>query len=235
MKKAYILLVIIILSFSLFAYPRAKDYVIVQNESTRADSAHGFDITNYDITMELDDANDFISGSVTAIVEAEEVITEIVYELTSMTVSNVLLNGNPATYDYTNDLITIQLGIMNPGDIFTTQVDYEGYPIWDGLGMYFGTNHIFTISDPNASRYWWPCYDHPWDKAVTDLHITVRDDWLVASNGIRTSIVDNGNGTRTHHWDCNQPMATYLVSLSRILYLQVMLQMQRKIFPTYLL
>ena len=221
MKKAYILLVIIILSFSLFAYPRAKDYVIVQNESTRADSAHGFDITNYDITMELDDANDFISGSVTAIVEAEEVITEIVYELTSMTVSNVLLNGNPATYDYTNDLITIQLGIMNPGDIFTTQVDYEGYPIWDGLGMYFGTNHIFTISDPNASRYWWPCYDHPWDKAVTDLHITVRDDWLVASNGIRTSIVDNGNGTRTHHWDCNQPMATYLVSLVCQVYVEL--------------
>ena len=221
MNKIYILLIILIISFSLFAYPRAKDFVIVQNEYSRADSAHGFDITNYNITMEIDDVNDFVAGSVIATVEAEEVITEIAYELESMTVTSVLLNGSTATYNYTNGVITIQLGTMNPGDVFTTQVDYEGYPIWDGLGMYFGANHVFTISDPNASRYWWPCYDHPWDKAVTDLHITVRDDWLVASNGLRTSIVDNGNGTRTHNWDCEQPMATYLVSLVCQVYVEL--------------
>jgi hypothetical protein len=185
----------------------------IEEQTTRADSAHGFDVTHYDITMSIDDASDYIEGSVTATVEAEETITEIVYELTNMTVNSVLLNGNPATYDYNNNEITIQLGTMNPGDVFTTTVDYEGDPIWNGLGMYFGNSNIFTISDPNASRYWWPCYDHPWDKAVPDMHVTVRDDWEVAGNGILTSVEDNGDGTKTHHWDCEYPMATYLVSL----------------------
>ncbi|HPR17739.1 MAG TPA: M1 family aminopeptidase [Candidatus Cloacimonadota bacterium] len=191
---------------------RIKDYII-NTESTRADSAHGFDITHYDITMQIFDATDYVEGSVIATVTAEETITEISYELTDMTVNSVLLNGNAATYNYANDLITIQLGTMNPGDTFTTQVDYEGNPTWDGLGMYFGASNVFTISDPNASRYWWACYDHPWDKALADLHITCRDDWLVASNGLRTSIVDNGDGTRTHNWNCAHPIATYLISL----------------------
>jgi Peptidase family M1 domain/Peptidase M1 N-terminal domain/Secretion system C-terminal sorting domain len=226
MKKSLVILIFLIFISVLMAIPtnqdliklntdtkhRAKNFVI-NTEETRADSAHGFDIMNYNIDLVIDDEAEWISGSVLTTVEAEEVINEISYELTNMTIMDVFLNGNIATYDYSDDLITIQLGTMNPGDIFTTQVYYEGYPIWDGLGMYFGTSNVFTISDPNASRYWWPCYDHPWDKAITDLHVTVRDDWLVASNGIRTSIVDNGNGTKTHHWDCTEPMATYLVSL----------------------
>ena len=89
----------------------------IEEQTTRADSAHGFDVTHYDITMSIDDASDYIEGSVTATVEAEETITEIVYELTNMTVNSVLLNGNPATYDYNNNEITIQLGTMNPGDV----------------------------------------------------------------------------------------------------------------------
>ncbi|MDO9576967.1 MAG: M1 family aminopeptidase [Candidatus Cloacimonadales bacterium] len=227
MKKLFILFLFISFISILIAAPtttnyekinpdrihRAKNFVIY-TEETRADSAHGFDVLTYDIALEIFDATDSVTGSVIATVEAEETITEISYELTDMTVNAVLLNGSAATYDYSNDLITIQLGTMNPGDVFTTQVDYSGFPTWNGLGMYFSASNVFTISDPNASRYWWPCYDHPWDKAVTDLHITARDDWLVASNGLRTSIVDLGNGTKTHHWDCDCPMATYLVSVT---------------------
>ncbi len=180
---------------------------------TRADSAHGFDILSYDITMEIDEVNDYISGSVIAVVEAEEILTEIIYELEAMTVIDVQLNGSTASYNYDGSLITIQLGTVNPGEQFTTIVEYSGNPIWNGLGMYFSNSHVFTISDPNASRYWWACYDHPWDKAITDLHITVRDDWLAACNGLRTSIVDNNDGTKTHNWEGSNPMATYLVSI----------------------
>lgn len=218
MKKIVITCIMIWISFLMFSTPsfvpnHRHKAEIIHKESTRADSAHGFDITNYDISITIDDADHFVSGSVIATVTAEEMLSEISYELSEMTVTAVYLNGSTASYTYDDELITIQLGTINPNETFTTQVDYEGYPTWDGLGMYFGAANVFTISDPNASRYWWPCYDHPWDKAITDLHITCRDDWLVASNGLRTSIVDNGNGTKTHNWDGDYPMATYLVSL----------------------
>ncbi len=216
--KKYFLLLIFLLSFSLlFSVPRCArtNQAFAENyyELTRADSAHGFDVTHYDISMQIDNANDFISGTVIAQIVAEETLSEIIFELEQMTVNNVLLNNSNADFTYDDHEITIQLQNINAGDVFSLIVDYEGNPLWDGLGMFFSNYHVFTISDPNASRYWWPCYDHPWDKAVTDLHITVREDWEVASNGILTDVVNNGNGTRTHHWEGGNPMATYLVSL----------------------
>ncbi len=218
MKKLATMNFILFICAILFSSPaytpnhRHRD-MIIHTESARADSATGFDVLHYSISMAIDDVNESVVGSVIATVQAEEIISEISYEMTAMNVDAILVNGNAAAYDYTNDLITIQLGTMNPGDIFTTQVDYSGFPTWDGLGMFFAPNRVFTISDPNASRHWWPCYDHPWDKATVDLQITVRDDWLVASNGLRTAIVDNGNGSMTHFWESADPLATYLVSL----------------------
>ena len=217
MKKITITFLFLLVVISIYARLRCDRHKTslpsVKYEMTRADSAHGFDILSYDITMEIDEVNDYISGAVIAVVEAEETITEIIYELEAMTVINVQLNGSTANYTYDGSLITIQLGTMNPGEQFTTIVEYSGNPIWNGLGMLFSNSNVFTISDPNASRYWWPCYDHPWDKAITHLHITVRDDWLAACNGLRTSIVDNNDGTMTHNWEGSNPMATYLVSI----------------------
>ena len=217
MKKIVIIFILLLLIVSIYACPRcdrlSAAVVEAPYEEVRADSAHGFDVLSYDITMNIDETNSFVSGAVIAVVEAEETITEIIYELEAMTVIDVQLNGSTANYTYDGSLITIQLGTVNMGEQFTTEVVYSGNPIWNGLGMYFSNSHVFTISDPNASRYWWPCYDHPWDKAITDLHITVRDDWMAACNGIRTSIMDNYDGTMTHNWEGSNPMATYLVSI----------------------
>jgi hypothetical protein len=221
MRNFFIFTFILILTGSLHSLPRHKQFIIADREIARADSAHGFDVQHYDITLDIDDQNHYIAGSVTALVTAEENLTEIGFELSSMNVVNVLVNNNPASFIYDDELINIQLGQISAGEDFNLQIEYSGNPTWNGLGMYFGNANVFTISDPNASRFWWPCYDHPWDKATVDLHITVRDDWLVASNGTRTAIIDNGNGTRTHHWSSEDPLATYLVSLTCQIYAEI--------------
>ncbi|MBP7310333.1 MAG: T9SS type A sorting domain-containing protein, partial [Candidatus Cloacimonetes bacterium] len=82
------------------------------------------------------------------------------------------------------------------------------------IGILFGSNAIYTLSNPDAGRFWWPSYDHPWDKALVDWHITIREDWLAAANGLRTSITDNGNGKRTHHWHSASPVATYVIGFA---------------------
>jgi len=216
-----ILFVSIIISVALLsAHPKfgyKNDFNSINHIVTRADSAHGFDILKYEIEMEIDDAEEYIQGAVTATVIAEEDLAYIQYELASLNVDDVLVNGLPATYDHIGEMITIDLVGISQGEQFSTRVEYSGnpqlctYPY--ALGMFFSTNGIYTISDPNASRYWWPCYDHPWDKAEMDLEITVREDWNVATNGVRIEIIDNGDGTRTHVWDGQNPMATYLVSI----------------------
>ena len=186
-------------------------------QDAKADSATGFDVQKYEITLAISQNPNFVEGNVLATVLAEQSLNAINYELVGLAVSQVLVNGNPATYTHTDGIVSIAVN-ASPNQTFETQVFYSGTPQLSGgaynVGMYFQTNSIFTISDPDAGRYWWPCYDHPWDKAVVDLIITMRSDWKVAANGLREGIVDNGNGTATTTWRGQNPMTTYLVCIT---------------------
>ena len=188
-----------------------------QHETARADSAHGFDVQKYEITLNINQAAHTVAGFVTATVLATENLSSISYNLESLAVSAVQVGGINSTFTHTNGLVTIPLNVST-GQTFSTTVHYSGSPILSPnayhLGMVFSSNTVFTISDPDAARYWWPCYDHTWDKAIVDLHITMRSDWKVAANGLRQNTADNGNGTTTTHWLGQHPMTTYLVCVT---------------------
>lgn len=189
----------------------------------RADSLTGFDITKYTINLRVDDVSHFIQGTVIAEVTAEAPLTNIQYRLEggSLSVSQVLVNGNTSTYTHQNGIITIPLN-MTTGQQFTTSVSYSGIPSNSpapyNIGLKFTTTGIYTLSNPDAGRFFWPSYDHPWDKALVDWNITVRGDWLAAANGIRTGITNNPDGTRTHHWVCASPVATYVMGFAAAAY-----------------
>jgi hypothetical protein len=185
----------------------------------RHDSLTGFDITKYELTLQVNDQTHYISGDVLAYVTAENNLTEMTYQLMggTLAVTQVLVNNNVSQFTHSDGVIRIPVS-FNPGAQFTTRVYYSGTPGLSptpyNIGIKFNTNSFYTLSNPDAGRYWWPSYDHPWDKALIDLHITVRSDWLVAANGTRQSMVDNGNGTRTHNWILNSQVATYLVGIA---------------------
>ncbi|HPS61007.1 MAG TPA: M1 family aminopeptidase [Candidatus Cloacimonas sp.] len=206
-----------------YNYPVAETNPL-PGEICRADSAHGFDVQKYEITLTVNDASHYIFGNVLATVTATENLTSMSYDLAGLSVSNVLVNGvHASAIDY-GSYFTFPVSIT-AGEQFTTQVFYSGYPSlvynYYNIGMIFNNNTVFTISDPDAARSWWPCYDHPWDKAIVDLHITMRSDWKVAANGIRTEIVNNGDGTSTTHWLGQNPMTTYLVCITAGPYVEI--------------
>jgi len=192
--------------------------------TARADSAHGFDVTKYLICLKVFDETHYIGGDVFAHVTATAPLTGIDYNLVGYTVVSVMVNDTTVTYTYQNDIIHINYN-ASPGQQFVTRVAYEGTPQLSNdvyhIGMMFGANSVFTISDPDAGRYWWPSYDHPWDKAIVDLNIAVRDDWNVASNGTRLRIDDLGDGFKNHIWLGSNPMSTYLVCLTAGPYVEI--------------
>lgn len=236
MRRAkYLFIIMLLLCGSAFAASRdwdlthARKYNNIQRyspkyQAARADSATGFDVQKYEITLSISQDPNYIQGKVLATVLAESALPSITYELVGLTVSGVKVNGSPSTYTHANGLLTIPVNAqMN--DTFTTEVFYSGTPQLSGApyncGMIFRSNAIFTISDPDAGRFWWPCYDHPWDKAVIDLIITLRSDWKVAANGLRESIIDNGDGTSTSTWRGSHPMTTYLVCITAGPYVEI--------------
>lgn len=218
-KHKLILIFCIILTISILQLNAMQKYwsdLPSTRTVERYDSLTGFDITKYILTLNINDQTQFISGNVKAFVTAESNLTSISYELTggTLAVSQVLVNDSVSAFTHTNGVITIPLS-FNTGEQFTTTIYYSGVPGLSpspySIGLKFNSSGVYTLSNPDAGRHWWPCYDHPWDKALVDKHITVRSDWLVAGMGIRQSITDNGNGTRTHFWSHNFPVATYVI------------------------
>jgi aminopeptidase N len=73
---------------------------------------------------------------------------------------------------------------------------------------------VETLSFPTGARHWFPCFDHPSDKATSEVLATVRNDWRVLSNGRLVETRDDPAAkTRTFHWRQDQPHSTYLFVL----------------------
>ena len=44
---------------------------------------------------------------------------------------------------------------------------------------------IWTQGEANESRYWFPCLDDPQVKFPREIHVTVPEDYIVISNGVK--------------------------------------------------
>jgi hypothetical protein len=143
--------------------------------------------------------------------------------MSSMIVDSVKSDGvtaafvqNPTTVDITLDRT------YTAGELITVYVFYQGVPGSSGFGSFEFYQHgspsvpwVWSLSEPYGAKDWWPCKDHPSDKADSvDIIVTCNSAYKVGSNGKLLSVTDNGNGTSTHHWKEVYPISTYLVMIA---------------------
>lgn len=83
-------------------------------------------------------------------------------------------------------------------------------------GVYFrsrdgvsGIESIYSQSEPELSKFWFPSNAHPNDRATFEAVLRVPSPFVAVSNG---ALVDSHeeNGMRTTHWSMQEPMASYL-------------------------
>ncbi|UCC80689.1 MAG: putative Ig domain-containing protein [Candidatus Zixiibacteriota bacterium] len=149
-------------------------------------------------------------------------LTTVDYDFHSnMTVDSAFMGGNTVSYTRPNHLIRVTLDrAYDEGEQFTTVIYYHGHPPGGNWGSFTWGQHngqpiISTLSEPEGAREWWPCKDMPHDKSdSSDVYITVPDNLVATSNGRLVSNNNNGNGTRTFHWQNSYPITTYLISLA---------------------
>ncbi|MCP4231282.1 MAG: T9SS type A sorting domain-containing protein, partial [bacterium] len=110
-------------------------------------------------------------------------------------------------------------GTYNVGSNLNIAVDYNGSP---SDGLYFNAGECITFTEPEDSKYWFPCYDLPSDKADegVELYIEVRGDWEVASNGLLVDTSTPGSGRKDYHWLHEHSIAQYLIAFGARDYFQ---------------
>jgi aminopeptidase N len=203
----------------------ARRYAVLAQPSRRAaPGQEGYDVTYYKLDLRISAAPPSLSGSVTmaATCTVDNLSSISVDLMNTMTVDSVLVGGSRVNATQQPTYFSFNLDRnYSRGELITTLVYYHGVPGSSGFGSFAfatdpsGAPWIWSRSEPYGAKDWWPCKDHPSDKADSvDVWVTCDSAFKVGSEGKLVAVVDNGNGTKTHQWRHRYPIATYLVSVA---------------------
>ncbi|MGB9378055.1 MAG: M1 family metallopeptidase [Mycobacteriales bacterium] len=183
----------------------------------------GYDISHYDLDLNWAPVGRTLSGTASVTATAVRDLTSFDLDLSGLVVDRVSVNGKPARFARQRAELVITPGAALPsGSRFEAAVTYHGRPAalpyrggrsTSALGWQSSPRTTYTTQEPYGAHGWFPCSDHPSDKASYAIHVTAPSGLTVVSNGTRTERTTSGGVTR---WGFDEPapMATYLVTLA---------------------
>lgn len=180
----------------------------------------GYDVGHYSIDLAFTPESNHIAA--TAVLEAVALLdlSSFNLDLYELTVDSVWVNDKRATFRREEaELIVSPTESIPAGAAFQVAITYSGVPqpIVDPavpfvkLGWQEWSDGYFAaVSQPSGSMNWFPCNNHPLDKATYILRITVPRPLTAVANGVLSETIANDDGTRAFVWEMEQPMASYL-------------------------
>ena len=191
----------------------------------KAGSAQGnqFDVTYYKLDLRVSISPNLLSGIVTVrATSLSDTLSAITLDLSDpMTLDSVLMNGARVPHHRNfNSFDVVPDTQYNSGQVFAVEVFYHGVPAETGFGSFLFSSHagfpwVWSLSEPYGASDWWPCKNQLLDKADSaDILVTCDSSFKVGSNGKLVAVINNGDGTKTHHWSERYPIAAYLVSVA---------------------
>jgi len=174
---------------------------------------HSFDVLHYTLELTVPLESTYFSGTTTIKCRSlENNLTSVFFHAGDLRIQSVKKNDSNLDTINESDGITVLLPeTFAKGDTFSIKIEYETYEGRQNKGFYFYERCAYTMSEPIDARYWFPCFDVPWDKATADIIVTVPMGYEAASNGLLIKTSKNPTaGTVTYHWSERHPMATYL-------------------------
>jgi aminopeptidase N len=180
----------------------------------------GYDVTSYDLDLIYKPEVNRLEGVATITATATIGLDRFNLDLRKrLTADSVTVNGAAASAEQTgaHELEITPASPIPSGSEFTVVVEYGGKPkpVKDADGTTEGwirtKDGAFAPNEPQGSPTWYPCNDHPSDKALFAISLTVPKKLQAISNGELTG-KDKKGSHRTWHWREDRPMATYLAT-----------------------
>jgi aminopeptidase N len=239
--KSYTIILIIISHFLCFStlFPQDENFYIdreklykqeltryqkiFQNERSDKMLTSSIDVKYYLLDLTITTSPNYLKGRVLLTAKSlQNGKTSITLDLmNALTIDSVKVGGTITSFIQSTSSFNVTLDkVYNNGDMMEVEIFYQGVPGSSGFGSFEFSSHsstpwVWSLSEPYGAKDWWPCNDHPMDKADSaDIFVTCNSAFKVGSNGKLLSVVDNGNGTSTHHWKTVYPISTYLISIA---------------------
>ncbi len=229
-SRLYILVISLLLTGSVFAQMLEKkgselcserkmsmSQSLFDNDSPNSPK-HTFDVLDY--KLDLDIRSCFITpfpksfpGSVKVKFRIDTALSSINLNAvnTSLVINSVGLSG--VSFTHTGNILNVVLNrTYNPGEVTEVLINYSHLNVSDGA-FYTGNGGVFTDSEPEGARKWFPCWDKPSDKATVDITLKVPANVKIGSNGRLNDSLVTGD-TIYYRWISRDPVTTYLTVLT---------------------
>lgn len=179
----------------------------------------GYEVAQYDLAFDMTADLDSFDATATLAVNTTETLTELRLDLSGFTITNVTLGGQKVRWARQGlDLVIIPTEPIPANRSATVVVNYNGAPaaladpVLGELGWVDAEGGAYVVSEPNGAPTWFPCNDHPSDKALYQFSVDVPTGVEVVANGSLISTTVAGDRT-SWVWRTDRPMASYLATI----------------------
>jgi aminopeptidase N len=178
----------------------------------------GYDVGHY--ALDFDYAPQTGKLDATALITATAVqeLSRFDLDFRGPRVRAVNVDGQPGGFKRAGqELIITPTAPILQGAQFTVEVAYRGRPkpLVDADGSKEGwvptDDGAFVVGEPHGSPTWFPCNDHPTDKATFEFRVTVPHGTEAVANGALLGRRRHGSRV-TWSYAADQPMASYLAT-----------------------
>jgi aminopeptidase N len=181
----------------------------------------GYEVARYELDLRYSPTSRVLRGVATVTANATQDLSRFNLDLRGMEVRSVSVDGAEAEHARRggHELRVKPATSIAAGASFETRVEYRGNPqtLRDpggGIEGWIETGDgAFVVAEPRGASTWFPCNDHPSDKASFQIEISVPRGFHGVSNG---ALVDRERNRRrsTFRWREDEPMATYLATVA---------------------
>lgn len=252
MKKLYVLiLAVIFIQINAQKNEEAERKSMINSELLQYSKMLNYNVNpntlNYDLKyqrleLDLDPAQQFVSGTVTSHFVPNVGISSIYFDLSNnLTVSEVKFHGSNLAF---TQLGTKEIKIDFPATLPATikdslSIKYSGAPDTGGsagdaftVSTQSGVPVLYTLSEPYGAQEWFPTKQSMNDKIdKVDIKITTPSQYNVASNGKLLSETNLAGSKKLTFWQTNYPIPAYLIALGITNYTKINDTMGTPPFP----
>ncbi len=183
----------------------------------------GYDVEHYDLVLDVDPDGRELLGRATLRMRALHDLSSFNLDLVGLMVDAVAIDGEAAEFEHAGRELTIEPAKPIAGNTtVTVTIDYggspapvadPGVPFVKGVGWMNTPSGVYVVSECIGAATWYPCNDHPQDKASYSIEVRVPKPFVAAANGVLKGVEEDGE-QRVYRFEAPDPMATYLATLN---------------------
>ncbi|QWT23538.1 M1 family metallopeptidase [Subtercola sp. PAMC28395] len=184
----------------------------------------GYTVLHYDLDCDYRVSSNRLSATATITARATQKLSRFSLDFAGLVANKVTVNGTRAT----NVIQTARKLVITPalpldnGSEFTVVIKYAGLPKpvrsqWGEVGWEELSDGVIVAGQPSGAPSWFPCNDHPSNKATYSIAFSAETAYRVLCNGELVLRTQRASRTRWE-FESREPVATYLATVQIGLY-----------------